>query len=188
MLFFFSGLTPPNPKCYVCSPKPEIGLACNLKHLTLKDLTSAFKDGLNMQAPDATVEGKGLVVLSSEPGETDHNNDKTLEQIGLNDGCALLVDDFLQNYEVRVRLQQQDEEKSWRLVPDTNAPMPAPKEEEKPANGSNGNEPTPGPSTTVTNDDSDSDLEIVDDDDDEPAVKPPKRRRTVKTDEIVEIS
>ncbi|KPJ02113.1 SUMO-activating enzyme subunit 2 [Papilio xuthus] len=179
-------LTAPNPKCYVCAPKPEVALVCNLKHLTLKDLTAAFKDGLNMQAPDATVEGKGLVVLSSEPGETDHNNQKTLEEIGLNDGCALLVDDFLQNYEVRVRLQQEDEENSWRLVTDTDAPMPGPKEEE-PANGSNGaEEPKPGPSRT--HHDSDSDMEIIDEDDNgEPMEKPPKRRRKEVSDEIVEI-
>lgn len=136
-----------------------------------------------MQAPDATVEGKGLVVLSSEPGETDNNNDKTLEDIGLNDGCALLVDDFLQNYEVRVRLQQEDEEKMWRIVTDTDTPMPEP----KPSNGSNGSDPKPGPSTSRDND-SDSDLEIIDEDDDEPAVKPPKRRRTeMNSDEVVEL-
>lgn len=187
LICFLSALTPPNPKCYVCAPKPEVGLACNLKQLTLKDLTSAFKEGLNMQAPDATVEGKGLVVLSSEPGETDHNNDKTLEEIGLNDGCALLVDDFLQNYEVRVRLQQEDEEKSWRLVTDTDAPMPAPKEDEKPANGSNGSEPKPGPSTSRAREDSDSDMEIIEEDEDEPTVKPPKRRRTEMSDEIVNL-
>lgn len=145
-----------------------------------------------MQAPDATVEGKGLVVLSSEPGETDHNNDKTLEEIGLNDGCALLVDDFLQNYEVRVRLQQEDEEKSWRLVTDADSPMLGPKEEEKAANGSNGGasgsngaDPKPGPSRP--RDDSDSDMEIIEEDDDEPTVKPPKRRRTEMTDEVVEL-
>ncbi|XP_063535377.1 SUMO-activating enzyme subunit 2 [Cydia strobilella] len=181
-------LTPPNPKCYVCAPKPEVALACNLKQLTLKDLNTAFKEGLNMQAPDATVEGKGLVVLSSEPGETDHNNDKTLEEIGLSDGCALLVDDFLQNYEVRVRLQQEDEEKAWRVVTQADEPMPAPKEEEKEkANGSNGSEPKPGPSTS-RKDDSDSDMEIIDEDDDgEPAVKPPKRRRVEANDEVVEL-
>lgn len=183
---FVSALTEPNPKCYVCAPKPEVGLACNIKQLTLKDLTTAFKDGLNMQAPDATVEGKGLVVLSSEPGETDHNNDKTLEEIGLSDGCALMVDDFLQNYEVRVRLQHEDEEKTWRLVTDTDAPMPAPKEEEK-ANGSNGSdEPKPGPSRS--REDSDSDMEIIEEDDGgEPPVKPPKRRRMQLNDEVVEL-
>lgn len=178
-------LTAPNPKCYVCAPKPEVGLACNIKQITLKELNAAFKDGLNMQAPDATVEGKGLVVLSSEPGETDHNNDKTLEEIGLNDGCALLVDDFLQNYEVRVRLQQDDDEKSWKLITDTDAPMPGPKEDK--ANGSNGSaEPTPGPSKPKeAKDDSDSDMEIVEEDDDEPAPKP-KRRRT-EPNEVIEL-
>lgn len=181
-------LTPPNPKCYVCAPKPEVALACNLKQLTLKDLNAAFREGLNMQAPDATVEGKGLVVLSSEPGETDHNNDKTLEEIGLSDGCALLVDDFLQNYEVRVRLQQEDEEKAWRVVTQADEPMPAPKEEEKEqTNGSNGSEPKPGPSTS-RKDDSDSDMEIIEEDDDgEPAVKAPKRRRVELSDEVVEL-
>lgn len=181
-------LTPPNPKCYVCAPKPEVALACNLKQLTLRDLNAAFREGLNMQAPDATVEGKGLVVLSSEPGETDHNNDKTLEEIGLSDGCALLVDDFLQNYEVRVRLQQEDEEKAWRVVTQADEPMPAPKEEEKEqTNGSNGSEPKPGPSTS-RKDDSDSDMEIIEEDDDgEPAVKAPKRRRVELSDEVVEL-
>lgn len=142
-----------------------------------------------MQAPDATVEGKGLVVLSSEPGETDHNNDKTLEEIGLTDGCALMVDDFLQNYEVRVRLQQEDEEKSWRLVTDSDAEMPAPKEKEaEKSNGSNGSEPKPGPSRTRIRQDSDSDMEIIEEDDDgEPMVKQPKRRRTEIADEVVEL-
>ncbi|XP_072947217.1 SUMO-activating enzyme subunit 2 [Epargyreus clarus] len=178
-------LTAPNPKCYVCTPKPEVGLACNLKQLTLKDLTAALKEGLNMQAPDATVEGKGLVVLSSEPGETDHNNDKTLEQIGLTDSCALIVDDFLQNYEVRVRLQQQDDEKSWRLITDTDAPMPAPKEAEKSANGSNGSEPKPGPSTSHA--DSDSDMEIIEEDDGEVEPVKPKRMRYSKCVSTVEL-
>ncbi|KAL4706205.1 hypothetical protein ACJJTC_018389 [Scirpophaga incertulas] len=182
-------LTPPNPKCYVCAPKPEVGLVCNLRSLTLKDLTTAFKEGLNMQAPDATVEGKGLVVLSSEPGETDHNNHKTLNEMGLNDDCALIVDDFLQNYEVRVRLQQDNEEKSWRIVTDTDTPMPAPApspEKAKTANGANGSdEPKPGPSRTRQ--DSDSDMEIIEEDEDETTVKPPKRRRTEISDEIVEL-
>lgn len=142
-----------------------------------------------MQAPDATIEGKGVVVLSSEPGETDHNNDKTLLEIGLNDGCALLVDDFLQNYEVRVRLQQENEEKNWRLITDGDGPPPVPSSAgpvETPKNGADSAEPKPGPSKP--RDDSDgSDLEIVEEDD-EPVPKPPKRRRTEISDEIIEIS
>ncbi|CAH4028868.1 SUMO-activating enzyme subunit 2 [Pieris brassicae] len=177
-------LTTPNPKCFVCAPKAEVALACNLKQLTLKDLNTALKEGLNMQAPDAAVEGKGLVVLSSEPGETDHNNHKTLEQIGLNDGCALLVDDFLQNFEVRVRLQQEDDEKSWRLVTDMDTPMPEPKED-KPTNGANGSEPKPGPSRPK--DDSDSDMEIIEEDEGVETTKPPKRRRIEVSDDIVEL-
>lgn len=164
-----------------------MALACDLKQLTLKELTAAFKDGLNMRAPDATVEGRGLVVLSSEPGETDHNDNKTLSELGLSDGCALLVDDFLQSYEVRVRLQQADGESAWRLITDPDAPALAPNPSTEPAsaNGANGAEPKPGPSRP--RDDSDSDMEIVEEDDSgEPIVKP-KRRRTEAPDEVVEL-
>lgn len=175
-------LTAPNPKCYVCAPKPEVGLACDLKALTLRELAAAFKEGLNMQAPDATVEGRGLVVLSSEPGETDHNEHKTLHELGLSDGCALLVDDFLQSYEVRVRLQHCDE-RAWRLLTDGAAPAPAPA---PPANGSAAAPASePGPSRRRA--DSDSDLEIVDEDEDEAEPRPRKRRRTHAEDDIVEL-
>ena len=40
-------LKPPNPKCYVCAEKPEV----NIK--------------LNMVAPDAEIEGKGVIRISS---------------------------------------------------------------------------------------------------------------------------
>lgn len=183
-------LTPPNPKCYVCAPKPEVGLACDLSQLTLKNLDVAFREGLNMQAPDATIEGKGVVILSSEPGETDHNNDKTLETLGLNDGCALLVDDFLQNFEVRVRLQHVAGEKSWKIVTESDEPLPAPQDapapSEKPTNGSNGsNGPQPGPSRIRKG--SDSDMEIIEEDDDDATVQQSKRRRIEVLDEIVEL-
>lgn len=140
-----------------------------------------------MQAPDATIEGKGVVVLSSEPGETDHNNDKTLQEIGLNDGCALLVDDFLQNYEVRVRLHQENDTKTWRLITFNDTPALAPTQ---PKNGSDAgpgtSDPKPGPSRPKA-DDSDEDLEIIEDDCDEPVEKPPKRRR-LDVEDVIEIN
>lgn len=127
-----------------------------------------------MQAPDAAVEGQGLIVLSSEPGETDHNNDKTLKDLGLVDGCALLVDDYLQNYEVRVRLVQNKEEKSWKLLTDPDAlPLPGPTEDVQQNDKQDGmqDDAVAGPSKAHE----DEDFEIVEEIDDQ---KPAKRART----------
>jgi ubiquitin-like 1-activating enzyme E1 B len=55
-----------------------------------------------MVAPDVEVEGKGIILISSEEGETDANNDKFLKDLGLVDGSILTCDDFLQNYTLKV--------------------------------------------------------------------------------------
>ncbi len=55
-------------------------------------------------APDVEVEGKGVILISSEEGETEANNDKTLDHFQLADGAILLCDDYLQNYQLRVIL------------------------------------------------------------------------------------
>ena len=48
--------------------------------------------------------GKGVILISSEEGETDCNNDKFLKDFGLVDGNVLVCDDFLQNYKLKVGL------------------------------------------------------------------------------------
>jgi ubiquitin-like 1-activating enzyme E1 B len=58
---------------------------------------------LNMIAPDVEVEGKGIILISSEEGETEANNDKFLKDLGLVDGSILTCDDFLQSYTLKVR-------------------------------------------------------------------------------------
>ena len=46
--------------------------------------------------------GKGVILISSEEGETESNNDKFLKDFGLVDGNVLACDDFLQNYNLKV--------------------------------------------------------------------------------------
>lgn len=61
-----------NPDCYVCSDKPFINVSVNVNNMTVKDFeTDILKKSLNMIAPDAMLEGKNVVVISSEEGETE---------------------------------------------------------------------------------------------------------------------
>lgn len=52
----------------------------NTQKMTVKELEEAvLKKALNMVAPDARLDdGSGSIIISSEEGETDHNNNKTL--------------------------------------------------------------------------------------------------------------
>lgn len=61
-----------------------------------------------MVAPDVEVEGKGVILISSEEGETEANNDKFLKDFGLKDGSILTCDDFLQNYQLKMILFHAD--------------------------------------------------------------------------------
>lgn len=103
-------LEPPNPKCYVCASKPEVHVKLNMETFTVKSFEDRIlKGALNMVAPDAEVEGKGVILISSEEGETECNNDKLMKDLGLGDGSVLSCDDFLQNYNLRVYLWQMTE-------------------------------------------------------------------------------
>lgn len=102
-------LNPPNPKCYVCAPKPQAYLAADTAKMTIKELNDqVLKNRLNMIAPDVMIDGKGVVVISSEEGETEENETKILEQLGIVDGTVLQVDDFLQNYFLTVIVAHRD--------------------------------------------------------------------------------
>lgn len=60
-----------NPSCYVCSPKPFVNVFVNVNTMTVKEFENELlKKHLNMVAPDAVLDGKGVVVISSEEGET----------------------------------------------------------------------------------------------------------------------
>lgn len=101
-------LVKPNEKCYVCAAKPEINVRLNLNTFTVKNFESKIlKQELNMVQPDVEIDdGTGRIIISSEEGETDENNDKTLAFFGLTDQSCLKCDDFFQNYELKIILYQ----------------------------------------------------------------------------------
>lgn len=99
-------LNEPNPKCYVCSEKREIGVKLNLEKVTLKTFEDkVLKGSLSMVAPDAEIDGKGIILISSEEdNDTGSNDEKTLKDLGLADGGILSCDDFLQDYNIKIIL------------------------------------------------------------------------------------
>lgn len=61
-----------NPSCYVCSPKPFVNVFVNTATMTVKEFENEIlKKQLNMIAPDVVLDGKFVVVISSEEGETE---------------------------------------------------------------------------------------------------------------------
>ena len=97
-----SPLVAPNPKCYVCSTKPEAKVMMDCSKTTVKSLEEKLlKQQFGVIAPDVEIEdGKGTILISSEEGETDQNNSKVLLEFGITNGARLKIDDFLQNYEL----------------------------------------------------------------------------------------
>ena len=112
-------VNPPNPKCYVCAPTPQAVLAVDTSKMTIKQLDDVvLKNRLNMIAPDVMIDGTGSVVISSEEGETEANNDKLLEELGIKDGTILKVDDFQQNYSLTVTVIYREQPSSKGDSPD----------------------------------------------------------------------
>ena len=102
-------LLKPNPKCYVCAEKPEVSVRLDLDKVTLRTLEERILKGeLAMVAPDAEIEGKGIVLVNSEDdGENDPTSkERPLKEFGLSDGSILSCDDFLQDYNVKIFLYQ----------------------------------------------------------------------------------
>ncbi|XP_018322684.1 SUMO-activating enzyme subunit 2 isoform X3 [Agrilus planipennis] len=114
-----------NPKCYVCSEQPSVNVFVDVNGMTVKEFeTEILKKSLNMVAPDALLEGKMVMVISSEEGETESNDNKKLSELGIMDGSVLKVDDFLQNYELTVIVNQykaeNKEDPPYKIVADPN--------------------------------------------------------------------
>uniref|UniRef100_A0A023EVG3 SUMO-activating enzyme subunit n=1 Tax=Aedes albopictus TaxID=7160 RepID=A0A023EVG3_AEDAL len=172
-------LNPPNPKCYVCAAKPEVTLKVDTKNVTVKELRDDILiKALNMLNPDVILDGKGTIVISSEEGETDCNNDKKLEELQIVDGCILKVDDFVQNYELTVTVIHKDparDESSFDIVADPDSLKPKEDEDQKmddaqpSTSGQNGNsKPTTSGNGAAAADD-DDDMCIVEEDAEKPS-------------------
>ncbi len=100
-------LVKPNPKCYVCASKPEISIRLNMNTFTVKQFeTKILKQELNMVQPDLEIDdGTGRIIISSEPGETEENDNKFLSHFFAGQNTiALKCDDFFQYYELKINL------------------------------------------------------------------------------------
>lgn len=176
-------LTAPNPNCIVCSAEPAVHIRIDTKRMRIKD----FRDDvliktLNMVNPDVVEPNKGIVVISSEEGETECNEEKLMSEMGIVDGVVLKCDDFFQNYELEVIVIHFDAERDetlFEVASDSNQIKQ--KDSESVVKESNGNQAAKsseeddiadGPSTSKKSRvtevvDDDDDLCLIEDDDDE---------------------
>jgi len=183
-----SELVKPNPKCYVCSAKPEVHLRLNVEKMTVGAFEEkVLKARFGMVAPDAEIDdGKGTILISSEEGETEGNMSKMLSSFITGESVCFKADDFLQNYSLNVWLHHSTEDledgKEFELIGDITEGDLKPKEDAKNGDKTNGSE------EKANGDHKDDDVIDEDDDlictDDEPAPPPsPRGKKRTASDE-----
>eukprot|EP00117_Sycon_ciliatum_P042930 scpid51679/ scgid4471/ SUMO-activating enzyme subunit 2; Anthracycline-associated resistance ARX; Ubiquitin-like 1-activating enzyme E1B len=126
-------LVEPNPKCYVCSSKPEVSLTLNTSSLTVKTFEDrVLKERFGMLAPDVEIQdGKGTILISSEEGETEQNGPRPLGVFGVASGSRLQADDFFQNYTLVVNIEHSDDLAADEFVVAGDIPAPEPEPEKE---------------------------------------------------------
>lgn len=137
-------LTVPNPKCYICADKPEAVLKVDTDVVTVKELRDDILiKVMGMVKPDVQRDdGKGSIVISSDPEETLEMEEKLLKDVKIVDGCILKVDDYFQNYELTITIVHKTagrDEPRFQVVAEKDVLKPAEASEEAA-------EPQPGPS------------------------------------------
>ncbi|KAG8562432.1 hypothetical protein GDO81_015675 [Engystomops pustulosus] len=124
-----------------------------------------------MVAPDVQIEdGKGTILISSEAGETEANNNRKLSDFGIRNGTRLQADDFLQDYTLLINVLQSEElEKDVEFEVVGDAPEKAPQKPlEEGAKGiTNGSDDGAQPSTSTAPEQ--DDVLIVDSDEESPS-------------------
>uniref|UniRef100_A0A1I8GQY1 ThiF domain-containing protein n=1 Tax=Macrostomum lignano TaxID=282301 RepID=A0A1I8GQY1_9PLAT len=109
----------PNPKCYVCAPQPQVTLRCDPSILTVGALRDrVLKAELAMVAPDVEIEGRGVILVSSEAGETESNDPQPLARFGIGNHARLRCDDFLQRYNLLIIIAAADPADAEQRLPD----------------------------------------------------------------------
>ncbi|KAF2365579.1 Ubiquitin-activating enzyme catalytic cysteine domain [Trinorchestia longiramus] len=170
-------LEKPVPTCYVCSAKNEVSVQLNSATTTLAVLEEKILKGtFNMVAPDVEVaDGKGTILISSEPGETTHNLPKTLKDFSVVDGTRLNCDDFLQNYTLALTVLHCDsleDGAEFRVVADA-------EQLKKIQDSASASEEPAAPAAAADSkaDDSDDDIQMVE------AESPAAKKRKTSTQE-----
>lgn len=166
-------LDPPSTNCYVCASKPEVTVKLNVHKtmvVTLQD--RILKERFGMVAPDVQIEdGKGTILISSEEGETEANNNKFLADFGIRNGSRLQSDDFLQDYTLLVNVLHTEElerDVEFEVVGEAPDKAPPPQTNQEEVNSiTNGNKDSAQPSTSSKAPADDDDIMIVDSDEEE---------------------
>ncbi|KAL1450557.1 hypothetical protein WDU94_002907, partial [Cyamophila willieti] len=186
-------LTAPNPKCPVCSPKPQRTVGLDVTKMTIAEFEEqVLKKTLNMSPMvDVMIESSGSVIISSEEGETESNNEKHLEDLGVKDGAILIADDYLQQYTLRLiishRVSQRDGPE-FEILDQTDLPTP-PTQPQPSTSGAADLEPAAAADKMDTNGESSTPdakkrkvdevgEEITLNDDEEPQPQPAKKLKT----------
>uniref|UniRef100_A0A1A8MT99 SUMO-activating enzyme subunit 2 n=2 Tax=Nothobranchius TaxID=28779 RepID=A0A1A8MT99_9TELE len=166
-------LDPPSANCYVCVSKPEVTVKLNVQKTTVLSLQDRIlKERFGMVAPDVQIEdGKGTILISSEEGETEANNNKFLSDFGIRNGSRLQSDDFLQDYTLLINVLHTEElerDVEFEVIGEAPDKAPPPPSNQEEVNSiTNGNKDSAQPSTSSKAED--DDLMIVDSDEEEVA-------------------
>uniref|UniRef100_A0A6I8PP35 SUMO-activating enzyme subunit 2 n=1 Tax=Xenopus tropicalis TaxID=8364 RepID=A0A6I8PP35_XENTR len=165
-------LDPPNPSCYVCAIKPEVTVKLNVHKVTVQMLQDKIlKEKFAMVAPDVQIEdGKGTILISSEAGETDANNNRKISEFGIRNSSQLQADDFLQDYTLMINILHSDEmekDVDFEVVGDVPEKGPQKPSEQSVKNITNGSDDGAQPSTSKAQDQ--DDVLIVDSDEESPS-------------------
>ncbi|XP_068595396.1 SUMO-activating enzyme subunit 2 [Brachionichthys hirsutus] len=147
-------LDPPSTNCYVCVNKPEATVKLNVQTTTILFLQDRImKERFGMVAPDVQIEdGKGTILISSEEGETEANNNKYLCDFGICNGSRLQVDDFLQDYNLLINILHAEKlgrDVEFEVVGDAPDKAPPTQTNQEEVNSiTNGNKDSAQPSTS----------------------------------------
>lgn len=106
---------------------------------------------MHMVNPDVMLDGKGIIIISSDDDETECNEAKLLKEMHIVDGCILKVDDFFQNYELTITIIHKTAERDdpkFEIVADKEVLKTAESVEEvkKQKEEESTSQPQPGPS------------------------------------------
>nr|VZI25755.1 unnamed protein product [Spirometra erinaceieuropaei] len=122
--------SPANPACLVCSQGParELQLICFPEHMRLCSLRDdVLIRRLGMLAPDVEIDGRGVILISSDEEETKDIENKTLADF-LHASCRLRCDDFRQNMTFYLRVTRPTDAGSVTLKNDASEQTLAPNE------------------------------------------------------------
>ncbi|XP_063293420.1 SUMO-activating enzyme subunit 2 [Pelobates fuscus] len=165
-------LDPPNSSCYVCASRPEVTVKLNVHKVTVQTLQDRIvKEKFGMVAPDVQIEdGKGTILISSEQGETDANNNKYISEFGIRNGSRLQADDFLQDYTLLINVLHREDlgkDVEFEVVGDAPDKAPPKPTEESAKSITNGSDDGAQPSTSTAHDH--DDVLILDSDEESPS-------------------